>query len=146
MLVPSLVRVTSMLRQLKIGIVYFLLVFAVGFVLGPVRILWLVPRVGVRAAELIEAPLMIIVTWIAARWIVRHFSIPDCASLRFGIGAFALFLLVLAEVVVGVGLRHLSLSEIVLERDPVSGPVYLISLLLYGLMPALVARESNPLQ
>jgi len=134
-------RALPVLHQLKIASVYFLLVFAAGFALGAVRIMWLVPRVGVRTAELLETPLMILVTWMAARWIVRHFSVPHTAWLRFRIGAVALLLLVLAELAVGFGLRHLSLSEMVLERDPVSGPVYLFSLLLYGLMPALAGRE-----
>ena len=33
---------------LKVALLDFGLVFGVGFVLGPIRILWLVPRVGVR--------------------------------------------------------------------------------------------------
>ena len=36
------------------GVFYFGLVFGTGFVLGPVRVLWLAPRVGERWAELIE--------------------------------------------------------------------------------------------
>ena len=48
---------------------YFALVFAAGFVLGPFRILWAVPRFGERIAALMEAPIMLVVIVLAARWI-----------------------------------------------------------------------------
>ena len=38
-------------NSLKAGAVYFTLVFAAGFILGPVRVIWLVPRVGTMVAE-----------------------------------------------------------------------------------------------
>jgi hypothetical protein len=41
------------------GTVYFLIVFGTGFVLGIVRTPWLVPRVGVRWAALLEIPVML---------------------------------------------------------------------------------------
>ena len=129
-----------MLRHLKIGLVYFALVFGAGFALGPIRILWLAPKVGVRTAELIESPIMIVVTWLAARWIIRRFAVPSLLSVRLGIGGFALFLLISAEVGVGIGLRGMSVSEIITARDPISGSVYFLSLALFGLMPTLVLR------
>jgi hypothetical protein len=46
-------------RVLKAGGLYFALVFAAGFALGPIRLLWLVPRFGARSAELMEAPVML---------------------------------------------------------------------------------------
>jgi len=43
-------------RVLKAGAVYFGVVFGAGFVLGTVRVIWVVPHLGERTAELIEAP------------------------------------------------------------------------------------------
>ena len=43
-----------MMPILKAGVLYFALVFGAGFVLGPFRILWLVPHFGTRTAELLE--------------------------------------------------------------------------------------------
>ena len=43
------------MRIMKTGTLYFALVFGAGFVLGPIRILWVVPRFSTRIAELIEA-------------------------------------------------------------------------------------------
>ena len=52
---------------LKAALLYFLTVFGAGFLLGPIRIFLLVPKIGVRAAELIEMPIMLTAIYFAAR-------------------------------------------------------------------------------
>ena len=69
------------LTILKAAAVYFVLVFGTGFVLGPIRILLLVPRFGVRVAELVEFPVMLVVIVLAARWLVRKFQLGAHALL-----------------------------------------------------------------
>ena len=44
------------MRTLKAGVIYFLFVFAVGWVLGPIRELWVVPRFGRMIGVFLEAP------------------------------------------------------------------------------------------
>ena len=51
---------------LKAALLYFLTVFGAGFLLGPIRIFLLVPKIGVRAAELIEMPIMLTAIYFAA--------------------------------------------------------------------------------
>jgi len=41
------------MQLLKAGILYFAAVFGAGFVLGLIRTLWVVPRLGARMAELL---------------------------------------------------------------------------------------------
>jgi hypothetical protein len=43
-------------------------VFGAGFVLGTIRVLWLVPAVGPRTAEFFEMPIMLAVNILSARW------------------------------------------------------------------------------
>ena len=74
------------MQILKAGVLYVALVFGAGFVLGTVRTLWIVPRVGTRRAELMETPIMLVVTIVAARWIVLHFAVPSTPSSRLGMG------------------------------------------------------------
>jgi hypothetical protein len=64
------------MQILRSAILYFALVLAAGFVLGTVRALLVVPRIGIRTAELIETPIMILVSFTAARWIIRRLALP----------------------------------------------------------------------
>src|SRR5690349_12116629 len=61
---------------LKAGVLYFGLVFGVGFVLGAIRTLWVVPPVGTRMAEIMETSIMLVVTIVTARVVG---SAPRCA-------------------------------------------------------------------
>ena len=62
------------MRILKAGGLYFALVFAAGFALGTIRVLWVVPALGARTAELMEMPFMLVVTVVVARWVVGRRS------------------------------------------------------------------------
>ncbi|HEU4401822.1 MAG TPA: hypothetical protein VFT43_06925 [Candidatus Polarisedimenticolia bacterium] len=132
------------MRTLKAGGFYFVLVFGAGFALGAVRVLYVVPIVGTRTAELIESPIMLVVTVLAARRAVRRFAIPPAPSRRIAVGLIALALLLLAEFTLVLSLRGLTIGEYFDSRDPVSGPVYLAMLGVLALMPLLVARKAAP--
>lgn len=54
------------MRSLKAGAIYSALVFAAGFLLGVVRVFWIIPRIGTRTAELMEAPVMLAIIILAA--------------------------------------------------------------------------------
>ena len=126
---------------MKAGALYFALVFGAGFLLGAFRVLVVVPRLGTRTAELIEAPIMLAVTFLAARWIVRRLAVPPVPARRLAMGAIALALLLAAEFGVVLGLRGLSLREYFATLDPVSGTVYYALLGVFALMPLFVARR-----
>jgi hypothetical protein len=126
-------------RLFKAGAAYFALVFGAGFVLGAIRVPFLVPRVGERIAELIETPFMLVVVVLAARLIARRFALPVHASIRLGVGAVALALLIVAEFVLIMSIRAESVGEYIASRDPVSGTVFLLMLALFALMPLLLA-------
>ncbi len=77
------------MQILKAGVLYFAVVFCAGFVLGPIRILWVVPRLGTRMAELLEEPIMLVIIILAARWIVRKLAVPPTPSKRLTMGGIA---------------------------------------------------------
>ena len=129
------------MRTLKAGALYFALVFGAGFVLGIPRVLWLVPRLGARAAELIESPIMLVVIIFAARWVVRRFALPPTLAARMGPGFMALGLMLAAEFTVVLKVRRLTLAQYVAGRDPVSGTVYILMLLAFAVMPLITARK-----
>jgi len=126
---------------LKAGALYFALVFGAGFVLGTVRTVWVVPRFGTRMAELMETPIMLVVTMVAARWIVRRLAVPSVPSSRLGMGFVALGLMLVAEFGFVLWLRGLSIREYLASRDPVSQTVYYLMLGMFAIMPFLIARR-----
>jgi hypothetical protein len=125
---------------IKAGIAYFSLVFGAGFVMGTIRVPFLVPRLGERMAELTEMPFMLVVIVLAARFITQRFALPTTALVRLSAGFLALGLLVAAELLLAVALQDRSLGEYVGSRDPVSGTVYLAMLALFAAMPLLICR------
>jgi hypothetical protein len=132
---------------IKAGLCYFALTFGAGFLLGPLRILLLVPRVGTRAAELAELPVMIVVMWLAARWTIRRFHVPSSTASRLAMGTLAFALLLAAEFSLVLPLRGLTLEQYFATRDPVSGTAYYASLVLLALMPLIAGgpqRTSLP--
>ena len=129
------------MQILKAGVLYFALVFGAGFVLGTIRVLWIVPRFGTRIAELMETPIMFVLTILAARWVARRLAVPPTPSRRLAVGFVALGLLLLAEFTVVLWLRGLTIGEYLASRDPVAGTVYLVMLGVFAVMPLVVARS-----
>jgi hypothetical protein len=129
------------MKILQAGGLYFALVFGAGFVLGTLRVLWLVPNVGTRMAELMEAPVMFVATVLAARWVARRLAIPPAAAIRLAVGCVGLGILLVAEFTVVLWMRGLTMSEYLAGRDPVAGTVYILMLVVFAVMPLFVARS-----
>jgi hypothetical protein len=129
-----------MKKTLGAGAVYFVLVFTAGFVLGTIRTLWVVPRLGVRTAELAEAPIMFGVSILAARWVVRHVQVSPLRSRRLAMGCIALGLMLLVELTVVLWIRGMTISGYFAARDPVSGTVYFMTLGAFAVIPMFAGR------
>jgi len=129
------------MRILKAGVLYFALVFGAGFVLGTIRTLWVVPRLGTRMAELLETPIMLVITIAAARWTIKRLAVPPTVSSRLWMGCIAIGLLLLAEFTVVLWIRGLSIREYLASRDPVAATVYYVMLVVFAIMPLLLQRS-----
>ena len=134
-------RQQALMRIVKAGVLYLVLVFGAGFVQETIRALWVVPRLGSRTAELLETSIMFVVTIAAARSIVHRFVLPPAVSSRLGMGCVARVLMLLVEFTLVLWLRGLSIGQYLASRDPVAGTVYYIMLVLFAVMPLLVARR-----
>jgi hypothetical protein len=82
---------------LQAGALYFALTFAAGWVLGPIREFWVIPRLGRTVGFVLEAPLMLVVSVLVARWVVRRFAAPPTLPTRALVGLVALGMLLVAE-------------------------------------------------
>jgi hypothetical protein len=130
-----------MKETLKAGVLYFALVFAAGFVLGGVRTLWVVPRLGVRKAKLAEAPIMFGFSILAARWVVRRLQVSPLRSRRLAMGCIALGLMLLAEFTLGLWIRGVTIRGYFAARDPISGTVYFMTLGAFAVIPIFVGQR-----
>jgi len=88
------------MTALALGFRYFAGVFAVAFVLGTIRTLWLAPAVGAVAAVAIEVPIVWAVSWWWARRLLARR--PLALAGRAVMGGTAFLWLMLAEF--GLGL------------------------------------------
>lgn len=91
-----------MAASLRAGAAYFALVFAIGFALGTIRVLVVIPRFGDTNAVLIELPVMLVLSWMACAWLVHRFAVPPRTAERLAMGALAFALLMVGELAVSV--------------------------------------------
>ena len=117
--------------------------FAAGFALGVIRTLWLVPEVGERNAELLELPLMVIIYTAVAFYLVRRWQARLTVKRAVVAGASAVLILLAFEFSVVLYLRGLTLAEYFESRNWLSGSAYLLSLLGFAAMPAVVYLKTR---
>ena len=116
---------------------YFLIVFGVGFVLGPVRVFWLEPRLGEAVATFCEAPFLLCAMLLAARWLPRALDLgPNFASLAI-MGVGALLLQQFADFAVGAVLRGITPAQQLAHLSTPAGLIYVALLLAFVAMPVL---------
>lgn len=86
---------------LRAALAYWAAVFALGFVLGTLRVLWLAPLVGLMPATALELPVMLGASWLAAGWLARRFAIAGQGE-ALAAGGLAFALLLAAECALAV--------------------------------------------
>lgn len=126
---------------IKAGAIYFAAAFALGFVLGTIRVLWLAPNIGEAAAVLAEQPVMLTASWFAARWLIRrqHIARPPA---RLVMGATAFVMLMIAELMLAVSLFGQTPHQWLDGVMTMPGPVGLMGQVVFGLMPLFIPRAS----
>lgn len=86
-----------MSRPVRAGLVYFAIVFAAGFVLGTLRVLVVVPRIGELSAVVAELPILLGVSWIACGHAIRRSEVGATSDARGTMGLVAFGVLMAAE-------------------------------------------------
>ena len=116
---------------------YFLIVFAVGFLLGPVRVFWLEPILGETRAVLCEAPFLLIAIVLLARWLPSALSLRmDFVSLA-GMGLGAVVFLQFADFGLGSLLRGMTLRDQLARFARPAGLIYIAIVVVFAAMPVL---------
>ncbi|WP_372424017.1 hypothetical protein [Salinarimonas chemoclinalis] len=127
-------------RALRAGCVYFGLVFVAGFALGTVRAFWLTPALGHVGAVVVELPVIIAISAIAARWSVRRLAVPGGVAPRAAMGTLAFALLMAAELALSVFLFDRTPAEHWDTYGRLAAQLGLVGQVVYGLLPLFVAR------
>jgi hypothetical protein len=130
------------MNALKAGGAYFASVFAVGFALGTLRVLFIAPQTGELAAVLIETPFMLAASWLLCGVWIKRFGVPAATGQRFIMGAFAFGLLMAAEMLLGGYGFGRSFAESLAAYKTAPGAIGLAAQALFGLFPLVRSRLS----
>ena len=121
--------------MVRFALWYFALVFGTGFALGVLRTLLLEPRIGAQTAELLELPLMVLVSAWAAGFCLRRLG-RRLARREVGVaGAAAVLLLLAFELGVVLLLPGDSLGAWLASRATAAGAACGAAVAVYGALP-----------
>jgi hypothetical protein len=115
---------------------YLTVVFCAAFVLGTIRVLWVIPRLGDVAAVLIEGPVVLALSWVVAGAVLRRWPLPERRA-RVAMGGLAFIGLILLELVLGRFVFGRSFSGILANMGTPAGLIGLAGQIGFGLIPAL---------
>jgi hypothetical protein len=127
----------SLTRSIAAGLAYFGIIFALGFVLGTLRVLVIIPRIGEVAAVSLEVPVVVAVSWVVARWCVARFAVGPGAAERGIMGAVAFAVLMLAELALATLLFGQSVAQHVAAYARLAGAIGLAGQIVFALIPSL---------
>lgn len=128
-------------RIVRAAFLYFAVVFGAGFVLGTVRILVLVPRIGALGAVLVETPLMLAISWAACRWVLARLAVGPAIGGRLAMGGLAFVLLVGAELLLAVAGFGATSADFFRAYATPAGMVGLAAQLVFAAMPLVASRK-----
>lgn len=134
-------KLLNNIQVIEAVLVYFMLVFGLGFLLGSIRVPFIVPHLGTRKAELLEMPFMLVGILLAAHFVVTQFVLPHTILAYLSVGMLALSLMLIAEILLVVVLQGGTVRQYLAHRDVVSGSTYLMLLLIFALMPLIMMRN-----
>lgn len=127
----------------RAALAYFGLVFAAGFVMGTIRVLLVEPYLGPAWAVALELPVMLGISAVAARWIVKVLAVEPATAPLLRMGLLALALLVAAETALGLLAFGQSVSDQLAAYVGPRGMLTLAGQIGFGLMPLFVTRRRS---
>jgi hypothetical protein len=116
---------------------YFAIVFGIGFLMGPIRVLLLEPRLGETWATLCEAPVLLVAIVVAARWLPQRFDLRTASQLM-AMGLGALVLQQAADFGLGGLLRGITPAQQFAHFVTPAGATYAALVIAFAAMPLLV--------
>lgn len=131
------------LSALKAGFFYFLGIFALGFVLGTIRTLFVVPWLGSLAGVIIEVPVIVTVSSFFCRKLISDFSIPKKMNYLLLFGGSAFFWLLTTEILISVFLFNRPFTEYLSNLQTLPGVLGLFAQILFGVIPVFQKNRNS---
>ena len=125
------------MRVALAGGLYFLAAFALGIVLGTLRVLLIGPQLGETTAVLLELPLMQGASWLLAAVIIRRLAIPPSPAERLTMGGTAFVLLMGAELRLGAYGFGRGLEQQLAQFTTLAGAMGLAGQVAFAFIPLL---------
>jgi hypothetical protein len=129
-------RASDLLLAAKAGALYAIVIFLIGFIVGTIRVVLLVSRLGETTAVIVEAPLMPAASWFVCRWCVDWLDVRQTVRARSLMGLVAFLVLMLAEFGLGTVLGR-SLTEQLAAYGSLAGAIGLAAQMIFATFPAL---------
>lgn len=130
-----------MKRALLAATAFFTMLFALGFVLGTFRVLFVAPQVGPLVAVLAEVPVMLFAAVYACRWTVRRWRVPTSLMIRGAMVVWFLMLLAAFETTLGKLLFERTLAEQAAVLTTTAGLVGISAQIVAALLPLFIGRR-----
>jgi hypothetical protein len=122
---------------------YFLVLFALGFVLGTIRVIFVIPRFGELTATIAEVPVMLAAAYCVCHWAIRRWQVPHKIAIRLVMVPWFLVLLFLFESLLGAMLFKRPLAEQWEALGTPAGLVGLSAQIISAFLPLLVAKDER---
>jgi hypothetical protein len=129
-----------MKRALIAGAAYFLALFALGFALGTIRTIFLVPRIGQFAATCAEVPVILTAAFFLCHWVIRRWQVPPTADVRWAMALWFLVLLLMFEGLLGATLFARTIAEQWAALATAAGLLGLTAQIIAALLPVFIGK------
>lgn len=130
-----------MMRSIRAGVWYFVIMFAIGWLIGPVRVLFVEPAFGETAALVIEAPVMLAAMVYAVLWLTARMRIPSALLARVLMGLTALAILLAAETASFAWLEGRPLTAYVEKFSGLTGAITIALYAAFAALPLVLGRR-----
>ena len=125
------------------GIAYTAIVFVFAFAVGAIRVTQIAPRLGAVPAVLLEAPIVLAVSWGASLWCNRRFRVDRDSRARTLMGVVAFSFLMLLELSFSVLMFGETVGHYLVQMASISGAIGLATQVCFAVIPWIQCRFSS---
>lgn len=130
-------------NSIRVGFLYFVAVFAIGFLLGTLRVLVLIPRLGELVSTFIELPILLSAAWLISDFLTTRFNVPYQWWVRLNMGIVAFGILMAAELGLSVWLFGSTVQEHFAAYQSLPKTIGLAGQAVFALIPLLQMGKSE---